>query len=35
MRRNFALEHAEIAAGYVLTCQSFPVSDSLTVDYDT
>jgi len=35
MRRNFALEQAEIAAGYVLTCQSFPVSDSLTVDYDT
>ncbi|WP_371582488.1 1,2-phenylacetyl-CoA epoxidase subunit PaaE [Streptomyces sp. NBC_01314] len=35
MRRNFALEPAEIDAGYVLTCQSFPVSEALTVDYDT
>jgi ring-1,2-phenylacetyl-CoA epoxidase subunit PaaE len=35
MRRNFALEQAEIAAGFVLTCQSLPVSDTLTVDYDS
>jgi ring-1,2-phenylacetyl-CoA epoxidase subunit PaaE len=34
MRRNFALEPAEVAAGYVLTCQSLPVSAELTVDYD-
>jgi ring-1,2-phenylacetyl-CoA epoxidase subunit PaaE len=34
MRRNFALEQAEIEAGYVLTCQSLPVSAELTVDYD-
>jgi ring-1,2-phenylacetyl-CoA epoxidase subunit PaaE len=34
MRRNFALEQAELDAGYVLTCQSLPVSDQLTVDYD-
>ncbi|HEY6749093.1 MAG TPA: 1,2-phenylacetyl-CoA epoxidase subunit PaaE [Mycobacteriales bacterium] len=34
MRRNFALEPDEIAAGYVLTCQSLPVTDTLTVDYD-
>ena len=34
MRRNFALEPAEVAAGFVLTCQSTPVSDHLTVDYD-
>jgi ring-1,2-phenylacetyl-CoA epoxidase subunit PaaE len=34
MRRNFALEPAEVAAGYVLTCQSLPVTDTLTVDYD-
>jgi ring-1,2-phenylacetyl-CoA epoxidase subunit PaaE len=34
MRRNFALEPSEVAAGYVLTCQSFPASDRLTVDYD-
>jgi ring-1,2-phenylacetyl-CoA epoxidase subunit PaaE len=34
MRRNFALDPAEVAAGYVLTCQSVPVSDQLTIDYD-
>jgi ring-1,2-phenylacetyl-CoA epoxidase subunit PaaE len=34
MRRNYALEPAEVDAGYVLTCQSFPVSAALTVDYD-
>ncbi|MFF3346939.1 1,2-phenylacetyl-CoA epoxidase subunit PaaE [Streptomyces sp. NPDC002779] len=35
MRRNFALEPAEVEAGYVLTCQSYPVSETLTVDYDS
>ena len=35
MRRNFALEDAEVAAGYVLTCQTYPASDALTVDYDS
>ena len=35
MRRNFALEEAELAAGYVLTCQSLPVTETLTVDYDS
>jgi ring-1,2-phenylacetyl-CoA epoxidase subunit PaaE len=34
MRRNFALEPAELAAGFVLTCQSIPLTDQLTVDYD-
>jgi ring-1,2-phenylacetyl-CoA epoxidase subunit PaaE len=34
MRRNFALEQAEVDAGFVLTCQSLPASDALTVDYD-
>ena len=34
MARNFALEPDEIAAGYVLTCQSVPVTESLVVDYD-
>jgi len=34
MRRNFALEQAELDAGFVLTCQSMPVSEELTVDYD-
>jgi ring-1,2-phenylacetyl-CoA epoxidase subunit PaaE len=34
MRRNFALEPAEVEDGFVLTCQSLPVSEKLTVDYD-
>jgi ring-1,2-phenylacetyl-CoA epoxidase subunit PaaE len=34
MRRNFALEQSEIDAGFVLTCQSLPLSAELTVDYD-
>ena len=34
MRRNYALEESEVAAGFVLTCQSCPVSAELTVDYD-
>jgi ring-1,2-phenylacetyl-CoA epoxidase subunit PaaE len=35
MRRNFALEDDELAAGFVLTCQSLPTSDTVTVDYDS
>jgi ring-1,2-phenylacetyl-CoA epoxidase subunit PaaE len=35
MRRNFALEPDEVAAGYVLTCQSYPASEELTVDFDS
>lgn len=34
MAANWALEPDELAAGYVLTCQSMPTSDHLTVDYD-
>jgi ring-1,2-phenylacetyl-CoA epoxidase subunit PaaE len=34
MRRNFALEPAEVAAGFVLTCQSFPASDRVEIDFD-
>ena len=34
MRRNYALEPAEVDAGFVLTCQSYPVGDSVTVDFD-
>ncbi|RSD25971.1 1,2-phenylacetyl-CoA epoxidase subunit PaaE [Amycolatopsis eburnea] len=34
LRRNFALEEAEVEAGFVLTCQSYPVSEELTVDFD-
>jgi ring-1,2-phenylacetyl-CoA epoxidase subunit PaaE len=35
MRRNFALEDEEVEAGYVLTCQSRPVTDSVVVDFDS
>ncbi|MGN9913106.1 1,2-phenylacetyl-CoA epoxidase subunit PaaE [Phytohabitans sp. LJ34] len=34
MARNFALEPDEVAAGYVLTCQSSPDTERLIVDYD-
>jgi ring-1,2-phenylacetyl-CoA epoxidase subunit PaaE len=34
MAANWALEPDELAAGYILTCQSSPVSDRLLVDYD-
>ena len=34
MDQNFALEDYEIARGYILTCQSYPVSDRVVVDYD-
>lgn len=34
MVRNYALEPEEVAAGFVLTCQTFPVSDEVTVDFD-
>jgi ring-1,2-phenylacetyl-CoA epoxidase subunit PaaE len=35
MRRNYALEPAEVEAGYVLTCQTYPASDTLAVDFDS
>jgi ring-1,2-phenylacetyl-CoA epoxidase subunit PaaE len=35
MRRNFALEDDEVAAGFVLTCQSRPETPELTVDFDS
>ncbi|MEV0388881.1 1,2-phenylacetyl-CoA epoxidase subunit PaaE [Nonomuraea sp. NPDC050643] len=34
MRRNYALEPSEVAAGFVLTCQTFPDGDNVTVDFD-
>ena len=34
MRRNYALEPKEVEAGYVLTCQTLPLSDAVTVDFD-
>ena len=35
MRRNYALEPAEVEAGYVLTCQALPETPEITVDYDS
>jgi ring-1,2-phenylacetyl-CoA epoxidase subunit PaaE len=34
MEKNWALVASEVDAGYVLTCQAHPLSDSVTVDYD-
>jgi ring-1,2-phenylacetyl-CoA epoxidase subunit PaaE len=34
MDRNYALEPDEVAAGIVLTCQSHPVTDEVSLDYD-
>jgi ring-1,2-phenylacetyl-CoA epoxidase subunit PaaE len=34
MDANYALEDYEIARGFILTCQSYPVTDRLTVDFD-
>ncbi|MEO9781129.1 MAG: 1,2-phenylacetyl-CoA epoxidase subunit PaaE [Sedimentitalea sp.] len=34
MVANHALEDYEVQQGYVLSCQSFPVSDRVVVDYD-
>jgi ring-1,2-phenylacetyl-CoA epoxidase subunit PaaE len=34
MQRNYALEKAEVTQGFVLTCQSVPTSDTVTVDFD-
>ncbi len=34
MQENFALEPEELERGYVLTCQSLPTSETVSVDYD-
>lgn len=34
MRRNYALGDDEVERGFVLTCQTFPVGDDVTVDFD-
>ena len=34
MSRNFALEAAEVAAGFVLTCQAQPISERVLLSFD-
>ena len=34
MDKNFALVPSDLDAGYVLTCQSHPVTDEVSLDYD-
>ena len=34
MDLNHALESEELEAGYILTCQSHPISDKVIVDFD-
>jgi ring-1,2-phenylacetyl-CoA epoxidase subunit PaaE len=34
MARNFALDPEELAAGFVLACQSAPVTDEVELDFD-
>ena len=34
MVQNHALEDGEVARGYVLTCQSIALTDTLTLTYD-
>ncbi len=34
MRLNFTLSEAEISEGYILSCQSYPTSEKITVSYD-
>ena len=34
MHRNFALEQADVAAGYVLACQSYPLTERVVLSFD-
>ena len=34
MDHNYALEEEELAAGFVLACQSYPTSSAVTLDFD-
>ena len=34
MDKNFSLSDDEVAQGYILTCQSHPITENIVVDYD-
>ncbi len=34
MAANHALEDYEVSRGYILSCQAYPLTDTITVDYD-
>jgi ring-1,2-phenylacetyl-CoA epoxidase subunit PaaE len=34
MHRNFALEKADLEAGFVLTCQSYPLTERVLLSFD-
>ena len=34
MQLNFALEESDLSSGYVLTCQSVPLTDRIVIDFD-
>ena len=34
MAKNYALEPHEVAAGFVLTCQSYPLTERVSISYD-
>jgi ring-1,2-phenylacetyl-CoA epoxidase subunit PaaE len=34
MERNYALDPEELEAGFVLACQSVPVSEDVELDFD-
>jgi len=34
MEVNYALEKEQVEAGYILTCQSIPLTENIVVDFD-
>ena len=34
MKTNYGLAPEDLAQGFVLTCQAFPISDKVVLDYD-